>query len=142
MGVFATEPGPTNKITDIHFKALKEYDWPFFAGTLSSGLSFPGTPAVSLAEVIARYGKPMHTLAHVRATSAATSTNFILHLRQKEAILQSGESLLMTLENGAPDCLYYPASGIYFNILNIQNGKVVHSFRIFEKVEPRPAPNR
>ena len=53
-------------------------------------------------------------------------------IKEQEAILASGESLLMTYDTGDPYRLHYPTRGIYFDI---GNGEV-RSFRIFKKVEP------
>ena len=80
MGATALECSPTNPIAQIHFMAKKEYDWPYFSGTLSSGLAFSGTSTVSLAEVIARYGAPLHTLTYSTATNAASFTNAVAGL--------------------------------------------------------------
>ena len=121
----------TNQIAQIHFKAQKEYDWPYFTGTLSSGLAFSGTNTISLAKVLATYGPPIHTLTHPSPTNTTSATNAFQQLRQQEAILASGESLLMTYDNGQAYRLHYPEYGIFFNI---QNGEV-HSFRILRKVE-------
>lgn len=139
IGVTVIEAHPTNAIEQIHFNAKKDYDWPYFSGTLNSGLTFTGTNTISLAEVMARYGEPLHTIAYgpVRVTNglaaAATIRNYIQRRRQQEAILESGESVLMCYGNGEPYRLHYPARGIYFDIQN----KQVHSFRIFKKVEPQ-----
>jgi len=136
MGATEFESSPTNAIASIHFKAKKDHDWPYFSGTLSSGLSFSGTSTVSLAEVIAQYGSPMHTLTHPYAANATSITNAMKYLQRKETILASGESLLMTFTNGYPYRLHYPAQGIYFDIHDRQ----VSSFRIFKKVEQPAAP--
>ena len=131
MGATAFESSPTNPITQIHFTTKTEYDWPYFSGTLSSGLSFSRTNPVSLAEVIARYGAPLHTHTYRPATNAASITNAMQFQQQQDAILASGESLLMIYETGQPYRLHYPARGIYFDIQDRQ----VCSFRIFKKVE-------
>lgn len=135
LGVSAFETSPTKRISQIHFKAEKVYDWPYFSGTLSSGLAFSKT--VSFAEVIDRYGAPIHTLTYRSAKNVASITNAIQFHQQQEAILASGESLLMIYESGQPYRLHYPARGIYFDIQDRQ----VHSFRIFKKVEPDDAAN-
>jgi hypothetical protein len=137
MGASAFETSPTNRISQIHFMAKKEYDWPYFSGTLSSGLSFSGTSTVSLAEVIARYGAPLHTLTYRPATNVASITNALQFQQHEEAILASGESLLTIYETAQPYRLHYPARGIYFDIQDRQ----VHSFRIFKKVEPNGPAN-
>ena len=129
LGATVIERNPTDQIARIYFKAQKEYDWPYFTGTLSSGLSFSGTNTVSLAEVVAKYGLPIHTLTHPSPTNTTSATNAFQQLRQQEAILASGESLQMTYDNGQAYRLHYPEYGIYFNI---QNGEV-HSFQILEK---------
>lgn len=135
MGVWVIESHPTNEITQIHFMAKKEFDWPYFSGTLSSGLHFSGTEAVAFSDVTALYGETAHTSVYTTAADAGGITNAIQRLQEEEAILQSGESLLMTHDIGHPYRLHYPARGIYFII---QNG-TVHSFRIFKKVEPPAA---
>jgi len=137
IGATAFESSPTNPIAQIHFIAKKEYDWPYFSGTLSSGLSFSGSNTVSLAEVIARYGAPLRTLTYRPATNVASITNAMQFQQQQEAILASGESLLMIYQSGQPYRLHYPARGIYFDIQDRQ----VHSFRIFKKIEPDCAAN-
>lgn len=135
VGATVIERNPTDQIAQIHFHAQKKYDWPYFTGTLSSGLAFSGTNTVSLAEVVARYGTPLHTLSHPSVTNTTSITQAMQPLRQQEAILASGESLLMTYDTGQPYRLHYPERGIYFNILNGE----VHSFRILRKVEPSVA---
>lgn len=137
VGATVYEREPTNAIQQIHFKAQEDYDWPYFSGTLSSGLSFSATSTVSLAEVIARYGDPLHTLKYPSAAKPSF-TNGMQFIKKQEAILASGESLLMTYTNGYPYRLHYPARGIYFDI---HNGEV-SSFRIFRKVEQAESTDR
>jgi len=132
MGACVFNPHPTNAIRQIHFHVIKHKGRPAFSGTLSGGLSFSGTGTVSLAEVTALYGEPLHTLTYPSAADAAGITNGMLFLQQQETILESGQSLLMTYDTGHPYRLHYPARGIYFDI---QEGRV-HSFRVFRKVKP------
>lgn len=135
--VGATEHGrnPTDPIEQIHFMARKEYDWPYFSGNLAGGLSFSATSTIAFAQVIARYGEPLHTMVYSSA-EAATNVQHVLQLYQKqEAILAAGESLLMTCDTGQPYRLHYPARGIFFFF----QGGHVHSFRIHKKVERRVA---
>ncbi len=136
VGATVFERNPHDQIQQIHFSAKKQYDWPYFNGTLSSGLSFSGTGTVSLAYVVAKYGTPLHTRTHPSITNETTISNAMQQVRQQEAILASGESLLMTSDSGCPYRLHYPARGIYFDI---HDGEV-SSFRIFKKVEQGAAP--
>ena len=140
VGAIMYERSPTNEIAQIHFTVKKEYDWPYFSGSLSGRLSFSATTAVSLAEVIARYGEPLHTLAYPSIQKATSVTNGMQFIQEQDAILASGESLLMTNDTDNPYRLHYPSRGIYFDI---ENGEVI-AFRIFKKVElaPRPVPSR
>ena len=133
VGAVVFERDPTTALHQIHFKAQKDYDWPYFSGTLSSGLSFSATSTVSLAEVIAQYGKPLHTLTYLSAQTGASITNGLQFLKKQEAILASGDSLLLTNTPGHMYRLHYPAHGICFYI---QNGRV-RSFRILKKVEQK-----